>query len=172
MKRSRRSPSGRRRRAFAAALVIGLAAALDGCGVLPEDEAFAREYAKARDADFRAAVHREFQALLRDWADAVATDDVDAVMALYSPDAWIRLDYPARGADVRPATEQWVRGTRNVLLGAADFDFSGDLAVGTVRLLVTPTDGARRAGVMVVVIRSTDAGWRIRSQVLGLPSEP
>jgi ketosteroid isomerase-like protein len=150
-----------------------MASALTACAALPYDEEFARELSQRRQAEYRAAAHAEFQALVRRWADAVGRDDIDQALALYHPDAWTHLDYPAGGPELRVAVERWVREVDSVLIGPTDFDFSGDLAFGTVRLLVVPAGGAGRiTGFMTLVIRNSGGDWRIRSQQLNLLDTP
>lgn len=145
-------------------LVLGL---MVGCG--PSVPGGSAEYIARRDAYMRAEMYGGFQALLADWGRAVADGAVDRAYAMYTDGARVRLDYLAVGAEIRPALAEWFDAVDNVIMGPADFDFSGELAYGVVRVLVVPSDGGpRETGIMTVVARSTSAGWFIRGQFLTL----
>lgn len=117
----------------------------------------------------RAGGYEAFHALVREWAAAVADDAVDRALGLYTPDARLKLDYLAQGPELRDAMAEWFPGVRSVVIGAADYDISGNLAYGVVRVLVVPADGGRRqAGIMTVIARWTTGRWLIRAQYLGV----
>lgn len=110
-----------------------------------------------------------FQMLLREWAASVADDAVDRALALYTTNARVRLDYLAQGPELRPAMSEWFPRVESVVMGPADYDISGNLAYGVMRILVVPTDGGRRrAGFMTVIARWTSGRWWIRAQYLSL----
>lgn len=140
-----------------------LLAAQAACAVAPPSQG-----ATSAPTD-RAGGYAAFRALVQEWAGAVADDAVDRALGLYTPNARLKLDYLAQGPELRDAMAEWFPSVRSVVIGPADYDISGNLAYGVVRVLVVPADGGRRrTGVMTVIARWTTGRWLIRAQYLSV----
>ena len=148
------------------ALLAALACAtlFAGCRPTPVDTP---PFTRISDA-YREARYASFQGVVRDWTLAVGERNVPAVLSLYAPDAVVELDRAASGDELEDAVTRWVGTVESVLTGPADFAVGGDLAYGTVRILVVSREGVRRSGLMVLVLREEAGSWRIRSQLLAL----
>lgn len=118
-------------------------------------------------AQFRAYALQEFHAVLADWIEAANADDVDAAFRLYTGDAFLQLDRPTSGrAEGRGSLEAWLDAIDEVRAGLSDFDASGNLAYGSVRVqLLVPGPGSVVEGTMMFLLRKEGRDWRIRSQV-------
>lgn len=128
----------------------------------------APNYDTQRDAAYRAAAFGAFQELVSDWVHAVNTDDPAGLSTLHTPDASVTLHRTGLGRQqYEPVLAEWLEEVRSVLTGPADFDFSGSLAYGVVRAVITPATGARQSGRVLFVIRQVGGGWQIRSVLLG-----
>lgn len=129
----------------------------------------APSYDTQRDAAYRATAFGAFQELVSDWVHAVNTDDQAWLSTLHTPDASVTLHRTGLGRQqYEPVLAEWLDEVRSVLTGPADFDFSGSLAYGVVRAVITPAaGGARQSGRVLFVIRQVGGGWQIRSVLLG-----
>ena len=150
------------------ALFLALCGVSAACAVRPGTSE-SLEAAQRETRQMRAAAYAEFQQLVGAWVEAVEQGAVERAAALYEPRAVVRLGYPARGPEVGTALADWIQDVERVMVGPADFDFSEQLAYGTLRILVVSREGDRRGGRMVVVARQRDGIWRIRSQLIHLP---
>jgi ketosteroid isomerase-like protein len=145
--------------------VAAIALALvPGCQLTPVDSA---PFTRISD-DYRSDRYAAFNRLVRAWALAVGEGDVPAVLDLYAPEAVVQLHRAGSGEDLGPSVSEWVQDVESVMTGPADFDVGGDLAYGSVRVLVRYREGGRRAGLMSLVLREDADGWRIRGQLLAL----
>jgi ketosteroid isomerase-like protein len=122
----------------------------------------------AARAQFRSYVLGEFQEVLGEWLDAVQSREPERAARLYAEDAFLQLDEPARGtAQVEAELVRWVRAVDGIQAGLADFDASGSLAYGTVRVIIdgSPAD---RQGIMLLVLRRAGGDWKIRAHTLSV----
>lgn len=118
-------------------------------------------------AEFRAKTLNEFQEVLGAWVRAVNADDVDAAALLYAEDAFVHLDGPSSSGEVKAVLERWLPAVPQLRVGLSDFDVSGELAYGSVRLqLLGPGSAGPTDGIMAVVMRRHGRDWLIRSQVM------
>lgn len=118
-------------------------------------------------SEFRAKTLNEFQAVLGAWVRAVNDGDVDAASELYAADAFIHLDGASGPGEVRAVLEEWLRAVPELRVGLSDFDVSGELAYGSVRVQLLDSGSAPPTdGIMAIVMRRHGRDWRIRSQVI------
>lgn len=122
----------------------------------------------AASAQFRSYALGEFQNVMAQWLEAVNAGDVEAVAALYTEDAFIHLERPANGINETEASlRAWLDRFDGVRIGLSDFDASGNLSYGSVRVQLLGS-GARGDvdGTMTFILRKHGRDWRIRSQML------
>lgn len=119
-------------------------------------------------AEFRAYALNGFQTGLSGWVQAVNADDAEAAAGFYTDNAFVHLAGPAENAeDLRTLLEQWLDSVDGVRVGLQDFDASGSMAYGSVRVqFVDSESAARRDGVMAIAMLREGRRWAIRSQTL------
>lgn len=118
-------------------------------------------------SEFRARVLNEFQEVMGAWVRAVNDEDADAAARLYAPDALVHLHGASGPGDVRAILEEWLPRVPQIRVGLSDFDVSGELAYGSVRVqFLGSGSDADTDGVMAVLMRRHGRDWRIRSQVM------
>ena len=120
------------------------------------------------EAEYRALALKAFQETVGDWTSAVQSRDLDDAMDLYSDQVFAYLDGPASGkAAVRAQLQSWLDGINGFTVNLVDFDASGRLAYGSVRLNVVPAGAMSSEPVtMLFVLRRVGRDWYIRSQSL------
>lgn len=118
-------------------------------------------------AEFRAETLNAFQEVLGEWVRAVNDEDAEAAAGLYAEDAFVHLGGTAGPGEVSALLEQWLPRVPQLRVGLSDFDVSGEVAYGSVRVQFLGSGSAPDIdGVMAVVMRRHGHNWRIRSQVM------
>ena len=151
---------------LSSAILLGLA-----LGAVPASAqttpGYRGDYDAAR-AQFRAYALGEFQDVLARWLEAVNAGDAETAARLYTPDAFVHLERPANGpAEAEATLRDWLGHLDEVRIGLADFDASGNLAYGSVRVQLFGSGSAGDAdGTMTFVMRKEGRDWMIRSQML------
>jgi ketosteroid isomerase-like protein len=122
----------------------------------------------AADAQYRAYALNAFQEVLAGWAEAVNDGDVEAASRYYADEVTAFFDRPATGAqDVRAALAEWIERIDGFRLGLSDFDASGSMSYGAVKVVVNGADPADNGdGTLVMVLKRRGRDWEIRSQTL------
>ena len=122
----------------------------------------------AAAAQFRAYALENFQQVLGEWVEAVNRHEVDAAVRLYAENAHVQLEGPAQGRDAaRQALADWLEGVDAIQVGLADFDASGTMSYGSVRIVIDGAGSGRDAdGTLLVVLKRRGRDWEIRSQTL------
>lgn len=121
----------------------------------------------AATAQYRSYALGEFQNVMAEWLEAVNAGDVEAAAALYTEDAFIHLEHPANIDQTEASLRAWLDDVDGVRIGLSDFDASGNLSYGSVRVQLLGS-GSRGDvdGTMTFILRKQGRDWRIRSQML------
>lgn len=124
----------------------------------------------AAAAQFRAYALGHFQSVLAEWVEAVNEGDIDRAMGLYADDAWVDFGGPTTGRDAaREALGRWVEGVDGIQVGLGDFDASGTMSYGSVRIVINAAPPREDTdGSLVLILKKQGRDWRIRSQALVL----
>lgn len=122
----------------------------------------------AAAAQFRAYALENFQEVMGAWVQAVNAHQLDEVVGLYADNAHVQLEGPAQGREAtRAALAEWLASVDAVQVGLADFDASGTMSFGSVRILIDGAGSHRDAdGTLFVVLKRHGRDWQIRSQTL------
>ena len=120
-------------------------------------------------AQYRSYALGEFQAVVESWVGAVNDGSPERAARLYTEDAYLDIQQPARGREaVRDLLRSWTSQVSHLQVGLSDFDASGNMAYGTLQVRVSPVDGRTRTGTLLLVMRKQGRDWRIRAQTLTL----
>lgn len=118
-------------------------------------------------AQYRSYALGEFQEVVQSWVGAVNDGAPERAARLYTEDAYLDIQAPARGREaVRDLLRNWTAEVRHVQVGLSDFDASGNMAYGTLQARVSPVDGSTRTATLLLVMRKEGRDWRIRAQTL------
>lgn len=120
-------------------------------------------------AQYRSYALGEFQSVVNSWVEAVNAGSAEGAARLYTEDAYLDIEEPARGREaVRALLRAWTREVSHLQVGLSDFDASGNMAYGTLQVRLSPTEGSTRSGTLLLVMRKEGRSWRIRAQTLSL----
>lgn len=120
-------------------------------------------------AQYRSYALSEFHGVVQEWVSAINADAADRAVRLYTEDAYVDIEQPARGRKaVADLLAGWEGGVRQLQVGLSDFDASGNMSYGTLNVRLVPEEGAVRSGMLLLVMRKEGRSWRIRAQTLTL----
>ena len=153
-------------RLFAAALLLlapGLRAAAGQTVPVPRSD-----FEEAA-AQYRGYALGEFTEVVEEWVDAVNAGHPERALGLYTEDAYMEIEGPARGREaIETLLRGWGPGIDHIQVGLSDFDASGNMSYGTLQVRITPEGGSTRSGTLLLVMRKHGRSWRIRALTLTL----